>query len=88
MDLALEDVAKGDLKSFNSVDSLMDYLHSYSFMKYEIKVKGSCKRSFKRFKSFFDSEFIFKKCVFNDYMGKLKIMNDSIPNIMVLAHIM
>lgn len=28
LDLALADVEKGDLKSFNSVDSLMDYLHS------------------------------------------------------------
>lgn len=28
LELALEDVEKGDLKSFDSVDSLMDYLHS------------------------------------------------------------
>ena len=28
LDAALEDIAKGDLKSFDSVDSLMDYLHS------------------------------------------------------------
>ena len=28
LDIALEDVAKGNLKSFDSVDSLMDYLHS------------------------------------------------------------
>lgn len=28
LDLALEDVEHGDLKSFNNVDSLMDYLHS------------------------------------------------------------
>ena len=27
LDLALEDVAKGNLKSFDSVDSLMDYFH-------------------------------------------------------------
>ena len=28
LDLSLEDIAKGNLKSFDSVDSLMDYLHS------------------------------------------------------------
>ena len=28
LDVALEDIAKGDLKSFDSVDSLMDYLRS------------------------------------------------------------
>ncbi|MBP3470739.1 MAG: hypothetical protein J6K41_00675 [Paraprevotella sp.] len=28
LDMALEDVERGDLKSFNSVEALMDYLHS------------------------------------------------------------
>lgn len=28
LEFALEDIEKGDLKSFDSVDSLMDYLHS------------------------------------------------------------
>ena len=28
LDMALEDIEKGDLKSFDSVDSLIDYLHS------------------------------------------------------------
>ena len=28
LEMALEDIEKGDLQTFNSVDSLMDYLHS------------------------------------------------------------
>ena len=28
LELALEDIEKGNLKSFNSVDTLMDYLHT------------------------------------------------------------
>jgi hypothetical protein len=28
LDMALEDVERGDLKSFDSVEALMDYLHS------------------------------------------------------------
>lgn len=28
LDMALEDIEKGDIKSFDSVEALMDYLHS------------------------------------------------------------
>lgn len=28
LDLALEDIKKGDLKSFNSIESFVEYLHS------------------------------------------------------------
>lgn len=28
LDMALEDIEKGDFKSFDSVEALMDYLHS------------------------------------------------------------